>query len=290
MKIENMRTFLWTLVAAVIFTACGGGSGSDKLVTIKTEMGDMTVLLYEETPLHKANFIELAESGEYDSTLFHRIKEDFMIQGGDIFRGTGKQETEADRIPAEIESEYVHVKGALAAARQSDQVNPEKKSSSCQFYIVQGIPWEQFSVDLNALHVNFQKCLIDTVNYPDLFPRYIEYRQARDQKGYNKWVLSQKDFVEKELGVELDIDPSTSDNEAYEKAGGGYPALDGEYTVFGRVVEGLEVIDKIAAVQTRNAGPGLQDFPTVPLYMSMEVKSLSRSEITQKYGYQYPEK
>ena len=111
----------------------------DDLVIIHTPFGDMTVLLYEETPLHKANFLRLAKSGAYDSTIWHRVIEDFMIQGGDVTKKQGSTATDLDNVPAEIDRGFYHTKGALAAARTGDNVNPERKSSSCQFYIVQSI-------------------------------------------------------------------------------------------------------------------------------------------------------
>ncbi len=283
-----MKNIVLALVAVVFLSACGGGD-KDKLVKIKTSKGDMTVLLYDETPLHKANFLELAESGKYDSTIFHRVIDNFMIQGGDIYKNSGEQEPASERIPAEIQTKYLHTKGALAAARQPDQSNPEKQSSSCQFYIVDGQSWEDMSVDLVTLYSKFETMLRDTVNYPHLFQKFIEFRQANDQSGYQKWVVSQRDVIEDTFDIDLFKEPRTMDNEAYESAGGGYAPLDGEYTVFGRVVEGLEVIDQIAAVKTTQLSQFERDVPVEPIHISMEVISMSKSDITEKYGYEYPQ-
>lgn len=279
-----MRNFLVLTTSILLLASCGGG-GTDKLVTIHTEMGDMTVLLYEETPMHKANFLELAESGQYDSTVFHRVIENFMIQGGNVYEKTGGMEPEEARVPAEIVDGFYHTKGALAAARQPDQVNPEKQSSSCQFYIVDGTPWDQMATDQNMLFNKIGELLQDSTNKPEFFAEFDVFRKNGDRKGYYNWCFSKKDSLESALGLDMTIVPKTGNNEVYQEAGAGYPPLDGEYTVFGKVVEGLDVIDKIAAIKTR---PG--DRPVSNMYLTMDVKTMSRSEVTDKYGYEYPKK
>lgn len=284
-----MRNFLVGLICLALLASCGGdNSENDKLVTIKTDMGEMTILLYEETPLHKANFIRLAESGAYDSTLFHRVINDFMIQGGDIHLGKGTQEAENDRIPAEILPQFYHVKGAVAAARQADDFNPEKKSSSCQFYIIDGIPWKTMTTDVRTMEIKLSEMVQDTVNFGELRKQFEDLQRQEDFEGVNELFFNCKDLVEETYGVELDIDPKTGNNEAYQKAGGGYPYLDKDYTVFGRVVEGLDVIDKIATVRTQAVNRALQNYPVSPIYIKAEVKSVSKKEITEKYGYTYP--
>lgn len=174
------------------------------LVEIQTEFGDMVVELFDGTPQHRDNFFKLADEGFYDELLFHRVIDGFMIQGGDPQSkdaqpgqplgagGPGYQ------VPAEIKSDYIHVKGALAAARQGDNVNPYRKSSGSQFYIVHGKP----------------------LNEEDL--KTMERRTG--------WTY-------------------TDDQKAAYLKHGGTPFLDGQYTVFGRVISGLEVVDKIAAVK-----------------------------------------
>ena len=186
------------------------------LIEIQTPYGNMVAKLSDETPGHRDNFLKLAEEGYYDGLLFHRVINGFMIQGGDPDSrnapagkplgsgGPGYQ------IPAEINRDLVHTKGAIAAARTSDAVNPEKKSSGSQFYIVQGRPMTE------------QELLM-----------------MEDRNGYQY---------------------TPEQREAYMKQGG-TPFLDGEYTVFGQVIEGLDVIDAIARVQTdRNDRPN-EDIP-----------------------------
>jgi peptidyl-prolyl cis-trans isomerase B (cyclophilin B) len=193
----------------------------DCLVEIETDFGKMTVQLYNSTPQHRDNFIKLVEDGFYDGLLFHRVIEGFMIQGGDPNSKNAKANSRLGSggpgytIPAEFVDSLIHVKGALSAARQGDQVNPEKRSSGSQFYIVQG-----------------------------------------------------RTMTEEELGIlggRKGIRYTKDQREAYTTLGG-TPFLDRDYTVFGRVIDGLDVIDKIAAVETQ---PG--DRPKKDVKMKMRV-------------------
>lgn len=182
-------------------------------VLIKTSMGNVTVKLYNDTPQHRDNFIKLINEGWFVNSPFHRVIKDFMIQGGGA--ADGRQDP-GYTIPAEITDNHFHKKGALAAARKADQVNPEKRSSGSQFYIVQGKP--QTDRD---------------------FYNYSMY--------YGKKISEERKEVYKTLG--------------------GTPHLDGDYTVFGEVTDGLELVDKIAAVKT-----GQMDVPVTPvLILSMEI-------------------
>ena len=146
---KNKLGMLAMLIALMI-TACAEGNkepevtGSDSVVTIKTDMGEMKAILYDETPKHKENFLKLAKEGFYDSLLFHRVINSFMIQGGDPeSKGADLGQRLGSggpgyTVPAEFVDGLFHKKGALSAARQGDQVNPERASSGSQFYIVQG--------------------------------------------------------------------------------------------------------------------------------------------------------
>jgi cyclophilin family peptidyl-prolyl cis-trans isomerase len=197
-----------------VMAAIAGVKGSK--VRISTSFGDMIVVLYDETPKHRDNFLKLAGEGFYNGLLFHRVMKNFMIQGGDPDSKNapaGKQLGVGGpgyNVDAEFNPKFIHKKGALAAARQPDQVNPMKKSSGSQFYIVQGVP--QIMAQLNLMsHLSDAQ---------------------------------RKEYVEK----------------------GGYPSLDKEYTVFGEVIYGLEVIDKVAAVPV-----GTANRPTQDVIMNMEV-------------------
>ncbi len=278
----KMKKYLLILLAIAGLSACD--KNKDYLITIHTEFGDMKVILYDETPLHKKNFIELAKAGKYDSTIWHRVIKDFMIQGGDVFAKEGTQEKEDDRIPAEIVPGKWHEKGALAAARQPDAVNPQKKSSSVQFYIVHGRVFseEELTVDQVKLNQGISQLLIDSA-YSDLKDQFVALQMARDFDGMGKLALANKELVKSALGLDVtkEIEPERL---AIYTTTGGAPHLDKEYTVFGRVVSGLDVIDKIAAVQT-----GRMDRPVKNSHLFMEVEFISKKEITKQYGYEYPE-
>ncbi len=183
-------------------------------VLLSTSHGDITIELYNETPLHRDNFLKLAEEGFYDGTLFHRVIKDFMIQGGDPHSRDAEPGERLGvggpgyTIPAEFVQGKFHHKGAVAAARQGDQANPRKESSGSQFYIVQG-----------------------------------------------RIVPSQElDMIEQRAGKAF----SNEQRLAYTTEGG-VPHLDDEYTVFGRVIKGMEVIDRIASLQTDGANRPLED-------------------------------
>lgn len=282
-----MKKIYFVLFSLVIFFSCD--DKNDYLVKIKTPHGDMTVLLYEETPLHKRNFLELARTGRYDSTIFHRISNNFMIQGGDVARKEGTREKEEDRIPAEIVEGFYHTRGSLAAARQGDAANPERKSSSTQFYIVDGKPWQELSTNENQLYGKMVELLRDTSNR-ELIEEYQPIYASRDQKKIAEFIYSKKGMIEERFGIDLSRSPGTKNDEEYEKRDGGTPHLDGTYTVFGRVVEGLEIVDVIASLPTkRNPQTGENSTPLEEIPLTMEIIEMKKKEITEKYGYQYPD-
>lgn len=190
----------------------------ETLVEITTDYGIMVAKLYNQTPLHRDNFIKLVKQGFYDSLLFHRVIKGFMIQGGDpdskyaapdAMVGAGS--APGNRVPAEFKNNFLHKKGALAAARDG---NPEKASSNCQFYIVQGKT----------------------------------YDTAQLKQVYNQAVKSNNPG----------FTYTKAQQEIYERIGGA-PFLDQNYTVFGEVISGLDVIDKIASIQTAQGDRPLKD-------------------------------
>lgn len=178
----------------------------ETVVVIETSMGTIKAKLYNDTPKHRDNFIKLINEGWYNGSPFHRVIKDFMIQGGQ--NADGRLDP-GYTIPAEITNNHFHKKGALAAARQPDQVNPKKASSGSQFYIVQGKKFDEAWLDM----------------YEDRSGKVFSARQRQ----------------------------------AYQTVGGS-PHLDGDYTVFGEVTEGLDVVDKITAVKTGN-----MDVPLEPV-------------------------
>ncbi len=276
-----MKSFLFLLANLLILTACGD-KNKDYIVTIKTSYGDMKVLLYDETPLHKQNFLELARSGRFDSTIFHRVINEFMIQGGNVYEKEGTQEPQEARIPAEIVDGLFHKKGELAAARQGDRINPERMSSSCQFYIVHGKVYKEEELTVDQVKLNQAiSSMLQREGYDDLRNQFIELQQAREFDKMSQLALEYKDECERVMNIELDKEFDQSRLEAYTTVGG-TPHLDDQYTVFGRVVEGLDVVDKIAAVETQRG-----DRPTQPIHMTIEVEAVRKKVITKKYGYIY---
>lgn len=255
----------------------------DFLVTIHTSLGDMRAVLYDETPLHRDNFLKLIKDGAYDSTTWHRVIKEFMIQGGGIdMKPNASKRT--DRIPAEFDSRLFHVKGALAAARQGDRVNPEKASSWCQFYIVQGKKWteDELTLDQQKLNAGIGK-MLQNDKHLALREELIAMQEKRDFDGMNKLVMSKASLVESELGISVRKDVSQDRIDAYTTIGGA-PHLDDAYTVFGQVVEGFDVIDKIAETKT------IREKPIENLYLTIEVEEVPKKKLSKRYGISYPEK
>jgi cyclophilin family peptidyl-prolyl cis-trans isomerase len=183
-------------------------SKKDEVVTISTSLGDIRLILFTDTPLHRANFLQKAKTGFYNGTTFHRVIPQFMVQGGDANskdsdpNNDGQGQPNEPTIPAELTAGHKHDYGALAAARQGDFVNPQRASSSTQFYLVENHQGTHF--------------------------------------------------------------------------------LDGQYTVFGQVIQGQEVIDKIAALPK-----DARDRPLTDLKMTMKVEKIKKKKITELYGYKY---
>jgi cyclophilin family peptidyl-prolyl cis-trans isomerase len=223
-----------SLLAAAQLSFAQKKSKKDHLVTISTQFGDMQLVLFDETPKHKANFLKLAEEGFYNGTLFHRVIDGFMIQGGDPDSKKAKPGDplgEGDlgyTIPAEFNDNLFHKKGVIAAARDN---NPQKASSASQFYLAQGKVFKE--EDFAA----------------------VERRTGRPVPAAHKDVY---------------------------KTIGGVPHLDQNYTVYGIVIKGLEVIDKIAR-QPKDA----RDRPAKDIPMNVSVKKMRKKKITRQYGYQY---
>lgn len=250
----------------------------------------MIAILYNETPKHKQNFIKLAKEHFYDSLLFHRVIEGFMIQGGDPESRKAKPEQRLGNggpgytVDAEINPKFFHERGALSAARLGDQANPTKASSGSQFYIVQGRKYTESELKTDpqkygsALQQFFQKS--ENRSYYDTMANL--YR-AGDQKAYEEFILSLKPLIEKQLGVSVDKDISAEALNTYTTVGGA-PHLDNGYTVFGKVIKGLEVVDKIAALPK-----GQADRPVEDVWMMVSIEEMSKKKIEKKYGYKYPE-
>ena len=270
---------LLVLCFACVAAACQK-TDADFLVTISTEHGDMKLILYDSTPVHKNNFIELAQQKSYDGTIFHRVIDRFMIQGGDLGRKEGNTlDTEAT-LPAEIYKSYFHRKGALAAARQGDNVNPEKRSSAYQFYLVQGEPVEDtrsLTIDMAQARYHLGRFLQDSANV-SISTTLDSLTQSGQQEEYFNYFYDLIPKVEQASNVQLTKEVSQERVKAYSSVGG-TPHLDDQYTVFGQVVEGLDVIDKISAVEKNP-----DDSPKQPITMTVSVEEISREELRSRYG------
>lgn len=204
-----------TLLSFFLLLTFSGAIAKNRKVKVITPYGTMIIRLYDQTPKHRNNFIKLVKAHFYDSTLFHRVINTFMIQGGDpesrhaqAGQVLGNGDTNYT-VPAEFQLDLFHKKGALAAARDN---NPQKASSGCQFYIVQGKLWTDEQLD----------------------------QLENTRLGGRKIPLDQREYYKKT---------------------GGTPQLDQNYTVFGQVIEGLDVIDKIAALKTDSHDRPLSDVP-----------------------------
>ena len=257
--------FSLLFLVSTFMTSC---EGKTKKVLIKTPYGDMKIKLYEDTPEHKENFLKLAEEGFYDDLLFHRVIEGFMIQGGDPdSRDAAKKQQLGSggpgyKLPAEINyPEHYHKKGALSAARQGDQANPERESSGSQFYIVQGKTYTE--EELDQLEEKLTQRNIQSRMFELLEP-HRDSLMAMQNRGNREGFKSLVDEVEQEAMEELGDSAKFSFTEEIRETYttiGGTPMLDGSYTVFGEVEEGLHVIDSIAGVATNNADRPVEDVP-----------------------------
>lgn len=245
------------LIACKTGTKKGEDMDKETLVKIETTAGDIKVKLYNETPKHRDNFIKLVKDGMYEGTLFHRVIKDFMIQAGDPDSKNapkGKMLGAGDvgyTIPAEfVYPKFFHKKGALSAARQGDNVNPKKESSGCQFYIVTGKVYNDSTLLSMESQMNENKInvIFNTLAQKHMKEIY-KMRKANDENGL--YDLQEKLFAEAQemAAKQPDFHFTPEQIEAYTTVGG-TPHLDGEYTVFGEVVEGMDVVDKIQQVKT----------------------------------------
>lgn len=274
-----VRRHVFIFLAAISLSCA---AEKDQLIKIETRHGDMYAVLFDETPIHKQNFIGMAERGRFDSTEFHRIIENFMIQGGDVYGKEGLPANEWPTLQAEIVPGLIHSKGMIAAARQGNNINPERRSNGSQFYIIQGKVYDQQELvtDMKLLQESFMK-FIQLESQSDLKKEYSRLYEAQKFDSLNTMLLSKKEELEKFYGINLEKSFTPEQIEAYTTVGG-TPHLDGEYTVFGKVVKGLDVLEKIASEET-----GAMDKPIDPIPMVVTVEELSKKKIAEEYGHEY---
>ena len=225
-------------------------------VRIKTSEGDILVRLYDETPIHRDNFIKLAKQGYYDGTLFHRVIKDFMIQGGDPdsrnapagkMLGSGGPDY---TLPAEfVYPQLFHKRGALSAARLGDEVNPAKESSGSQFYIVWGKTFKPAELkQLERQMAMQQEQDVFNALAKQHHDEIMDLRRNRDRAGLQD--LQERLIQEAQDSCKANPVGFTEEQTATYSTLGGTPHLDGQYTVFGEVTEGLDVVEQIQSAAT----------------------------------------
>ena len=234
-------------------------------VLMHTSMGDIQLKLYNETPKHRDNFIQLVKDGTYNGLLFHRVIKDFMIQGGDVTSKDAPMNKSLGAgdlgytVPAEFNyPKYVHKKGALCAARTGDEVNPERASSASQFYIVTGKKYSE--AELNQMEKQLENRLKQSIFarlQAENKPKIMEYYRSGNKEELA--ILRDTLIGKTELEAEKRKDETKLPKELREiyKTEGGVPFLDNQYTVYGEVVKGIEVVEAIQNVKTNK-----QDRPT----------------------------
>lgn len=258
--------------AAISFlTSCTERESNGTVVIINTNVGNIHVRLYDDTPLHRDNFVRLAREGFYNNTLFHRVIHEFMIQGGDPdSRHAGPHDILGNggpgyTVPAELRSHLFHKKGALAAARLGDRDNPEQSSSGSQFYIVQGRLWTDPELDEMETRIN------------EMLRQSLFYKKLQHQKQLNaerEIPLSEEQLQElamieaQEQWLERKPYRIPEEHRQVYRTIGGTPHLDGNYTVFGEVIKGLDIVDKIAAVPTATNDRPLTDIRILTMKVS----------------------
>lgn len=239
---------------------------------IKTSIGDITVKLFNETPKHRDNFINLANKGFYNGVLFHRVMPNFMIQAGDPKSknaGPGVPLGSGDvgyTIPAEIVyPQYYHKKGALAAARQGDEVNPKRASSGAQFYLVKGkvMTEGQLSSFERDRQRKLEKALFQELIVPqkDQLKKYQLQKNQLKVDSINEMVMADVRQKVREKGGYKYSQQQRNDY----KTIGGTPHLDNEYTVFGEIIDGISIVDSISNVKCDNNNRPLKDIRIISI-------------------------
>ncbi|MCQ2222418.1 MAG: peptidylprolyl isomerase [Bacteroidaceae bacterium] len=238
---KRLLILLIVLLPTLCIPALAKKKDKRSIVRIETTMGDIRVALLDEAPRHRDNFLKLVESGHYDGTLFHRVINKFMIQGGDPDSKTavpnqmlGDGDVDYTLAPEFLIPEYYHIRGALAAARESDDVNPEQRSSGSQFYIVTGKKFGPSSL------------------------REVRSKQEAD-------------------GIEM----SAQMFEDYQQYGGA-PHLDGKYTIFGQVIEGMDVAEKIQTVKTNAFDRPIEDIKVIRMTVEQRSKAAQQAQKSAK--------
>lgn len=246
-----IKRFILLNILLLAISCNAPGDNQNTTVSISTTLGTIRVRLYDDTPVHRDNFIKLIKSGFYNDVSFHRVIKDFMIQAGDPDTKTNKagvpDSLATYTLPSEFRSEHFHKRGALAAARQGEDINPDMRSSGTQFYIVQGKKLSYDEIDQMEQRINSN---IKQSYFNQLLKHVADSIAATGQTlspGEIQEIASIKMFDYLTSTKEFSIPDAHRDVYVNE---GGVPRLDGTYTVFGEVIEGIEIVDKIAETET----------------------------------------
>ncbi len=241
--------------------------GQTHRVLISTSAGDMTFLLYDDTPKHRDAFLELAREGYYNGTLFYRVVQDFLIQGGSRSSrnaAPGRRIGYGDpdkTVDDEILSHYYHKKGALCAPRQPDEINPFKQSDISQFYIVKGRVYRSGQLDTLEMAVNqpIMKRITDRLFTDEIRETLSQLRSEQKVAEFRAIAEPLRQTIETEYALERGkLNFTEAQRNAYTTLGG-YPDLDGKYTIFGECIDGFDVIDRIAAMPADENDRPLRD-------------------------------
>jgi cyclophilin family peptidyl-prolyl cis-trans isomerase len=251
-----MERFFLLLVFLIVLSL--SSFSQSKEVEISTNQGSMKFKLYDDTPKHRDAFIELAKQGYYNGTLFYRVIQDFLIQGGsksskDAAPGKRIGYGDPDKtVDDEILSKYFHKKGSLCAPRQPDEMNPFKQSDISQFYIVKGRVHTAGEIDTMELAVNrpIRNKIVQSIMTTEVREELKQLKEEKKVDEFRELAQQVKDKIETEYRYNPGVlEFSEAQREAYTTIGG-YPDLDGKFTIFGECISGFEIIDKIAALQT----------------------------------------
>ena len=281
--LNNIGKVAALLLVIVVCASCSSPKDYDQLVTISTRLGDIKLVLFDDTPKHKASFLELAEDGAYDSTTFYRVLKNFIIQGGDISVHPTLEHEARRLIPAEISPKHIHQRGMIGAARQSINHNPYKESTT-QFYIVQGRKFNEteLTTEIGKLNAALPKFLYNG-NHEELIAELKKLQDEGKDEELQQRIIDLRQEIEETLGMNFENTKITPEQIKIYTTIGGAPHLDGDYTVFGQVVDGIEVVDKIAALKVDSV-----DNPLEPVYMKLTIEKIPKDSITARYGYKYP--